>query len=204
MKVIISLALLVLSGGICAAQTPAGGNAAPGVSVIESNWRRLLVRNPALDQDPLRPLEAQARSERIRAGINEQNRIRASMGKDQIMPPARNATVDLSGPRRSYPYEYVYRVKVANTGLKKIRGLVWEYVFVDESTGKEVGRHQFTSKVSISPGSSKRVFGHSIVPPTSSIDAQKAGQEPEGQHSERVLITKIYYDDDSVWERAIE
>ena len=88
--------------------------------------------------------------------------------------------------------------------MKKIRGLVWEYVLVDPSTGSEVGRHQFTSKVSVGPGKSKTIFGYSTLPPVSSVDANNAGEGSEGQHSEQVVIKRIYYDDNSVWERAVE
>ncbi len=204
MKALILVTIVVLSGGICTAQTQPGGNAAPGVTVVESDWLRRPVRNPALDQDPLSSLEAQARAERIRGAALEQNRIRAAAGKDQSPLPARNAPSNSQPFNPAYPYRYVYRIKVTNTGVKKIRGLVWEYVFVDPSTGGEVSRRQFTSNASIRPGKSKRLFGHSTIPPTGTVNASNAGEKPEGQHSEQVVITKIYYDDNSVWERALQ
>jgi hypothetical protein len=205
MKALILITMLVLSGGVCAAQDPSpqSGNAAPGVTIVESDWRRRLARNPALDEDPLRSLEAQARAERIRSQALEQNRIRAAAGKDQSPLPSRNAPSRSQPFNPTYPYRYVYRIKITNTGVKKIRGLVWEYVFVDPSTGSEVSRRRFTSNAIIHPGKSKRLFGHSVIPPTGSIDASKAGEQPEGQHAEQIVITKIYYDDNSVWERAL-
>lgn len=204
MKVLISLALLVLSCGLCAAQTSTSGNEAPGVVVLENGWRRLWVRNPALDQDPLGILENQDRSERIRNEVIRQNSIRTSLGKEPAPLPARNANPPLSPRRRPHPYEYSYRVKITNTGAKKIRGLVWEYVLVDLSTGNEVGRHRFTSKVNVSPGKSKTMFGHSTLPPASTVDARSAGEKPEGQYAESVVIKSIYYDDNTVWVRAFE
>lgn len=204
MKVLISLALMVLSGGLCAAQTPPSGNAAPGVTVVESGWRRFWVRNPALDQDPLRPLEDQEHSERIRQEAVRQNAIRAAAGKIQAPLPSRNATNPISPPRPANPFTYSYRVKIINTGVKKIRGLIWEYVFIDPSTGKEVSRRRFASNVSVSPGKSKTLYGRSTLPPAISVDARKAGEEPEGQHSEHVVITRIYYDDNTIWERAFQ
>lgn len=203
MKVLILVAL-VLSGGLCAAQTPRDENAAPGLAVVENGWRRRLVRNPALDQDPLRPLEDQDRSERIRNEVARQNRVRAAAGKEVTPLPSRNATNRLPPRRPAYPYVYIYKVKIINTGAKKIRGLVWEYVLLDSSTGSEVGRHRFATTVSVSPGKSKTLFGHSTLPPASSVDANSAGDAPEGQHSEQVVIKTIIYDDNSVWERAVE
>jgi hypothetical protein len=206
MKLLISLALIVLAGGLCAAQTTRGGEAAapPGVTVVESSWRRFWARNPALYQDPLRPLEDQQRSERIRQEVARQNAIRAEMGKDQIPLPARNATGPLPPRSPANPFVYSYRAKITNTGAKKIRGLVWEYVFVDPSTGSEVSRRRFESNVSVGPGQSKTLYGRSDLPPVLSVDAGKASQGPEGQHSERVVITKIFYDDKTTWERASE
>lgn len=204
MKALILVALAVLSGGLCAAQTPPSENAAPGVAVVESGWRGRLVRNPALDQDPLQPLEDQERSERIRNEVIRQNKARAEAGKDQAPVPSRNAANRLPPPRPAHPYEYVYRVKIINTGVKMIRGLVWEYVLVDPSTGSEVGRHQFASKVSVRSGKSMTLFGYSTLPPASSVDAKNAGEGSDGQHSEHVVIKRIYYDDNSVWERPVE
>ena len=204
MKALIFAVLTILSGGLCAAQTPPRENAAPGVAVVESGWRRRLVRNPTLELDPLAPLENQDRQERYRSEVIRQNAINAAAGKDQMPLPARNATNSLPLPRPAYPFTYVYRVKIINTGVKKIRGLAWEYVLVDSSTGSEVGRHRFTSGVSVRPGKGTILFGHSTLPPASSVDATKAGEGPESQHSEQVVIKTIYYDDNSVWERPVD
>jgi hypothetical protein len=77
-------------------------------------------------------------------------------------------------------------------------------VLVDPSTGNEVGRHSFASKVSVHPGKSKTLYGHSTLPAASRIDAMTTGEAPEGQHSEQVVIKTIYYDDNSVWVRSVE
>ncbi len=200
MKALI-LGIVVLCGSVCGAQTVSSGDSAPGVKVVESEWRRSNKRNPALDDDPLRHLEAQDRSERIRTEAAEQNRIRAAAGKDQSPLPGRNAPTDSQPLDRRYAFDYVYRVKITNTGVKNIRRLAWEYVFIDPSTGSEVGRRRFASDVNIRPGKSGRLFGHSTLPPADTIDATKAGKKPEGQYSEQIVITMIEYDDNSVWER---
>lgn len=203
MKALLLLALVVLSGGLCAAQTQSSETAAPGVRVVESGWRRRLIRNPALEIDPLASLEAQDRQERYRDWVIQQNAIRASHGKDQAPLPSRNATGPLPPRRSAYPFIYIYKVKITNTGAKKISGFVWEYLLLD-SSGSEVGRHRFVSNVSVSAGKSKTLYGHSTLPPASTVDANSAGEVPEGQHSEHVVIKTIIYDDKSVWQRAVE
>lgn len=200
MKALI-LSIVVLCGSVCGAQTVSSGQSAPGVKVGESNWRRTSKRNPALDDDPLRHLEAQDRSERIRSEAAEQNRIRAALGKDQSPLPGRNAGTDSQPSDLRYAFDYLYRVKITNTGAKNIRWVTWEYVFVDPSTGREVGRRRFRSDVKIKPGKSTRLFGYSILPPSDTIDATKAGKKPEDQYSEQIVITRIVYDDNSTWER---
>jgi|GEM_PF-1393546 len=202
MKNLLSLVLITLSCGVCAAQNPVNKSAAHGVVVAESGWQKISSkRNPALDEDQLIPLENQDRSERVRTQAIEQSKIRsAARGKDLEPLPSRNAIPPITPGQPDYPFDYVYRVKITNTGAKKIREIVWEYVTADPSSGSEVGRRRFTSTVSVGPGKSTTLYGRSTLPPTSIIDASSVGQQPEGQHSERVVITKILYDDYTFWE----
>jgi hypothetical protein len=204
MKLLVAVTLAILSCGLCAAQAPTTEKAALGVTIVEHSWRGRLVRNPALDIDPLLSLEDQDRSERIRNEVIRQNEYRAALGKEPAPLPSRNASSRLPQRRPPHPYEYLYRVKIVNTGNKKIRQVIWEYVLVDPATGSEVGRHRFTSKVSVSPGKSQRLYGYSTLPPASIVDAEYAGQKSAGQHSERVVIKTIYYDDNSVSERPVD
>lgn len=204
MKVLISIAFMSMSWGLGAAQTPPVGNAAPGLTVVEKGWRKLLVRNPALVEDQFALLENQAASERAREDAREQNRNRVLLGKEPAPLPPRNAPVKLSPPKPGYPFVYVYSVKIINTGVKKIRGIIWEYLLIDPTTGTEVGRHRFASKVSVGPGESATLRGRSTLPPASSVHASEVGEAPEGQHSEQVMIKTIFYTDKSVWERIVE
>ena len=201
MKIVLSLVLIALSVGVCVAQTPSNKSAAPGVMVVESGWRKISTKhNSALDDDPLAPLENQDRSERIRTKVIEQNRINAGLARDQAPLPSRNPIPPVQmSPHPSSPFDYVYRVKITNTGAKKIRAIVWEYVALDPFSGSELGRHRFTSTVSLGRGKSTTLFGYSTLPPTSTIDASSAGEKPEGQKSEHVVITKILYEDNTFW-----
>lgn len=200
MKVLISIAFLSVAWGLCAAQTPPVGKAAPGLTVVEKSWRKLLVRNTALVEDQFALLENQAASERAREEAREQNRMRALIGKEPAPLPPRNAPVKLSPPKPGYPFVYAYSVKIVNTGVKKIRGIIWEYLLIDPATGTEVGRHRFASKVSVGPGKSAKLRGYSTLPPAGSVDASQAGEAPEGQHSEQVIIKTIFYTDKTVWD----
>ena len=203
MKTLILVALAFLCSGLCAAQTVPAGEAAPGVVILESSLRGRQTGNPRLDEDQTVALEDQDRSERIRTEVSRQNAIRVSAGKDTMPLPSRNATIRTPPPRAAYPYLYIYRSKIMNTGVKKISGIVWEYVLTDLSTGRELGRHQFRSTVSVGSGKSKTLYGYSTLPPVSTVDASTAG-EGDAQHSGQVVITTIIYKDNSSWQRPRE
>jgi hypothetical protein len=97
--------------------------------------------------------------------------------------------------------EYLYEAKFMNTGERKIRKLVWEYVFFEPGTQNEVGRRQIESKVSINPGKIGSVAVRSASPPSGIVSVSQTGKKPQEQYSEQVVIKSIEYDDGSVWQR---
>jgi hypothetical protein len=200
MKTLILLALAFLCSGLCAAQTVPAEQTAPGVVVLESSFRGRPTGNPRLDEDPLLALEDQQESERIRTEVSRKNAIRVSAGKLTEPLPSRNAPDRPALPRAAYPYLYTYKSKIMNTGVKKISGIMWEYVLTEPSTGRELGRHQFRSKVSVGPGKRQTLYGYSTLSPISTVDARAAGEE-NAQLSGQVVIKAIIYKDKSFWER---
>ncbi|HKR01804.1 MAG TPA: hypothetical protein VJT09_14080 [Pyrinomonadaceae bacterium] len=201
MKVLKLSFMLLLLVGVAAAQTASPPADAPGVKVIKARWRKASRINPKLDQDPLRVTQAVADRERVMKDALYENRIRVEAKLEPINLPLRAGVppAEYSGPRTS---EYTYEARISNTGAKKIREIEWEYVFTDAETGRESGRHQFTSKVNLSPGKSKTVYGTSVYTPASVVHVSKSGKkETLDQFSESVIIRRIEYMDGSVWER---
>jgi hypothetical protein len=197
MKALISTALMLLSPCPAAAQSAPSRIGPPGIAVVESSWKRVVQRVPDLE-DPLSTLEAQDRAERVRNQVIQENRERAATGMPEAPVPSRTVRPPRQhGPRGPKP-EYVYEVKVSNTGAKKIRELVWKYVLLDPDTGREISDHQFTSKVSIRPGRSKKLVGHSAPPALVSV--ARTNRDLRDQYTERVEIRRVEYDDGSVWE----
>jgi hypothetical protein len=86
---------------------------------------------------------------------------------------------------------YVYRIKVKNTGAKTIKALAWEYNFFDQASEKEMGQHQYTTKVKINPSKSIELIEWSYSPPSQIVDAKKAGKESREQLEEKVVINRI-------------
>jgi hypothetical protein len=208
MKIINSLLLLFLLAGIGSAQAVSNPpestpRDAPGLTVIEKKWSKQ-VRNPLLEQDPMRASAEALELQRARQQNQRDNSIRASLGLPPLPPPMAGPRT-MSGEREARPgrptVEYIYRAKVNNTGSKAIRKMVWEYVFFDPATQKEVGRRRYENKVNIRPGKSSNVIARSLTPPTGTIDANQVGKQPKDQYSEQIVIQRIEYADGSVWLR---
>jgi hypothetical protein len=143
------------------------------------------------------------RLEQQRREVQRVNAIRAQLGRPQLSMPAQTAE-SLDRPAldgKPMPI-YLYEIKVVNTGAKKIRSLIWEYVLLDVETQREVGRHLFESKVGIEVGKSKGLTGWSTQPPATIVDVSKSDKESRGQFSERIDVQRVEYDDGTHWERA--
>jgi hypothetical protein len=204
MKILNSLLLLfLLAGAVSAQQATSTTSDAPGLTVLEKDWRRQ-VRNPMLEDDPMRASTDRLELERALKQNQSDNAVRASMGMPPVPPPTRAPrTAGNNNPARNTrpTVEYIYKAKVRNTGAKAIRRLVWEYVFFDPATQREVGRRRHDNRVNIRPGKSSNLIGRSIAPPTGTIDAAQVGKKPKDQYVEQVVIERIEYADGTVWMR---
>ena len=199
MKVTCSVLLLCLFGTCASAQALSNPSDIPNVTVVQKKWR-IEVRNPALDKDPLKAIKEHEQEERERRDTDRQNEIRAQQGMPKVAPPVRVPAPETGA--RGVSVTYIYEVRVRNTGEKEIRTLVWEYVFFEPGTERELGRRRFISRVSMGPAKTRNLAERSSSPPTGTIDARKAGKKSRDQYSERVVIQRIEYADGSVWQAA--
>lgn len=198
MKVLNLLLLLFLLAGGAAAQAISNPSSAPGVSVIKQNWRRI-ERNPALDEDPMLINQEEMELQRVQRAIQRENALRIRRGQEPL--PLPRGTPSRGSIGKPVSVEYVYEAKFMNTGTLKIRKLVWEYVFFEAGTEREVGRRRNESKVSISPGKTGNATVRSASPPAGIITIAQTGKKPREQYSEQVIIQSIEYADGSVWQR---
>lgn len=200
MKVLRTAVLMCLLAGIAAGQEAAPATLAdtPDVAVLKMKWRRQ-VRHPALDEDPFLAGRTAIQLEQAKKETVRGNVINKQLGRDTVpLPNGQPPLVSSSAPSA----KYVYEVKLMNTGTKTIRTLVWEYMFFDPDTKREVGRHLYKSLVNLRPGKSKTVDGYSLSPQTRTVDASRAGEDLQHQYSERVVIQHIEYADGSSWRRG--
>jgi hypothetical protein len=224
---VLSAGLLVVSAASVQAQTqpqtsPAAVDA-PTVTVTRINWRQD-VFIPALYEDPMRINQDRDDLVRDQKAQALSNIERAKQGQTPIPQPTKKVAANIpvgSTPigvplgdepagNRNLPAQtdpgastlhYVYEAKIQNTGEKTIRTIVWRYLVFDPVTEAEVGRHVFTGKVNIRAGKTANLVARSRTPPTRIVEATKSSQELRDNHSERVVIDRIEYDDGSFWQR---
>ena len=76
----------------------------------------------------------------------------------------------------------------------------WDYVFIDSATGLEIGRHQFTSTKTISPGKSKELSFSLSNPPTRQISVYTLNKQERSALYDKVVIVRVKYSDGSEWQ----
>lgn len=154
------------------------------VIVVGSSWR-FEVRNPMMDQDPMR--EAKLQEERGLAqvaSVNNENPHRPAILKDPVSGKS---------PKGNSSGGYVYEIKVKNIGTKPILGLELDYVFADRDTKQEVDRLKLSSSNRIDAGKTRTLTFRSIAPPTGAIDAQKLGSGNKNLYLESIVINNVRY-----------
>jgi hypothetical protein len=177
------------------AQTSVNLSDSSNVIVIEKHWQ-FQVRNPALDESPFLDMDERVQLEQDIKETADENQRRAKLGLKPVKMRPRQGVEKNDGTASA---NYVYVVKLRNTGEKGINELTFEYVFFEPDTKKEIDRRLFVSKRNIAPGKSKRLVFRTAIPPTGTINARNAGKKAREQYFEQVIIQSIRYTDGSGW-----
>ncbi|HLA10137.1 MAG TPA: hypothetical protein VJ023_06050 [Pyrinomonadaceae bacterium] len=98
--------------------------------------------------------------------------------------------------------QFSYRVTLKNEGLKTIRAIQWEYVFLDRESGRELGGRRFVTKENIAPGRQRTLEEYTPHPAVKAIGIKTLAQPDGNQFIEKVRIKRITYDDGSIWQQA--
>ena len=196
MKFLIVAILLLLSPLVATPQTQTQPSEPSDVIVLQKSWRRE-IHQPSMETDPF---EANNQHRDRVIAQNEADRQNTRRSETVAVRP-REQPINIAKPLPSdSAVFYVYRIKLRNTGAKTIRALAWEYNFYDQASGKEMGRHQYTTKVKINPNKTLEMVEWSYSPPSQIVDAKKAGKDSGDQLEEKIVISRIEYADGSVWE----
>ncbi|HEX8351611.1 MAG TPA: hypothetical protein VF611_01710 [Pyrinomonadaceae bacterium] len=182
------------------AQTPA---ADPGVEVVKHGWSKERIN---WERDPFAGVLESFDDARMRMR-NEKRIEDAKRGNapeaDRLKTEARADDALIAARHRGKPARYVfsYKASLRNSGDKAVKEIDWDYVFFDAATGREVGRHQFTSEARLDPGK-KREFGFLIAaPPSKTISVHSLDQKESRGVNGRVVLVRVLYADGSAWRR---
>lgn len=197
MKALILVLLVVLAATVTAVQEPTTAPNPPDVKVISSNWRRE-VRNPALLEDPT--LINESRSPADRAQKNAIPNPNGQIPANRLLIPAspkgpKAPPRDPNGPS----VQYIYEIKVLNSGEQTISRLTWDFDLIEPDTGREVGHHEFTSRKTIRTGQTAKLSQRSTLNPVSLVDASKADHRSPRQYTVQVTIRRIEYEQGPAW-----
>jgi hypothetical protein len=99
---------------------------------------------------------------------------------------------------RSKP-TYQYSVTVKNEGSRTIKAVMWEYVFLDPTTRKELGSHRFQTSGKIHPDKKSTLNGWASSPPTRIVSAAALEKNAKKPYEEHIVIRCVAFTDGSFW-----
>jgi len=130
------------------------------------------------------------------------HRLRRERSVGSVLQRRSERAKQVSKQRQPAParYAFNYKLLVHNTGQKAIKEIDWDYVFTDTVTREELGRREFTSVEEIEPGKRKELSILVSAPPSRRISVYNLGKRERDGLTEQVIVVRILYDDDSVWQ----
>jgi hypothetical protein len=183
------------------APVAADSNDPPDLVVIKSSWSKTSKKKDASSQAPDSDDEVEGIDKKI-----EQDRRLEQIIRDSRRSPADASDYErqrrddpLSLPASERTDGYLYKATFENKGSKTIKAVYWDYVFSDTETGAELDRHQFHSREKIGAGKKKELSQLTLSPPTRTVSAADKKDGP--QFKESIIINRIEYTDESVWQR---
>ena len=96
------------------------------------------------------------------------------------------------------PVFYAYSMKIRNDAGKTIEALAWDYVFVDGTSGAEIGRHQFLSYEKVGSGKTVTFTSQLRSPPTRIVQVSNEHQK-HPKLAEHAVVQCVIYADETTW-----
>jgi hypothetical protein len=188
MRVLNSILLTIVVAGAVSGQSAQQYPEAPDVKVVK-NSSRIRIRNFRQEEDPLNPTLEQGDRDRYRK--DEQERLQG-----RLPPPGSKSEMMRNYPRRPI-VEYFFEATIRNDGTKKIKRVIWEYVFFAHTTGREIGYRAFVNEVSVGQAKSAKVTGYLTTPIQRVAETEqeiKQSQRLRPTESHSVVFTNGAYD----------
>lgn len=203
MKLVNLVLLGLLSAGAISAQTLTKPADPPGITVLKYSWQKD-VYVPALFDDPMSPNQEQVNLRRQQRLIKRANAARAGAGQAPLPAPTRDINIANRQIPEGPSINYIYEAKIRNESAKTIKLIIWEYLVFDPQTMNLVGRHAFFDDSRIRAGKVVTLLGYTTTPPNSIILADKSGKGSRLKFEERVVISRLEFEDGTSWQRPPE
>jgi hypothetical protein len=143
-------------------------------------------------------IQQSRREQQLAAARNASNKSAASKLETQI---SNHQKASVEASQTELPRDgYLYKLTLRNDGVKTIKSIDWDYLFLDPITQQELARHQFTSDETIKPGKRKEVSVLYLIPPLRTIPVQTLNKKDRARISEQVVVMRIQYSDGSFWQ----
>lgn len=184
MRVIVALISVLFTATTAAGHPPAPLEQPPDIQIVKYAWAKERID---WEKTPF-------------GRRTEISDIRSRRGSILEERQARETTKSKEKPAEPPRYVFQYKVIVFNDGPKAITEVDWDYVFTDAATGEELGRREFTSVEKIGAGKRKELLVVVSSPPTRRISAYTLGKNERDGLVERIIISRILYDDGTTWQ----
>jgi hypothetical protein len=170
-------------------------SAAPNIEIIKLKWDRevRLPRNfdPAIIPTGGTFNDPSSRISQPPAGTDATRSGGTNRG------PAASSNVIFPATPGRLPLFYIYSLKLRNLGTEVIKGIAWDYLFIDPKSNAELGRHQFLSFEKAVPNKKISLHAQLRSPPVRVVRA--SGSKTRSKFVERAVIQCVLYANGSVW-----
>lgn len=201
MRVLVVLLSFLFVAQIANAQTTNSGPAE--LELVKFSWSKERLnweRNPfGGPNENFHQMQFRARAEKRVSDAKRSNS--PEVGKLEKEAKADIAIAQASNQNSKPPrYYFFYKASVKNNSTKAIKEIDWDYVFIDNATGAELDRRQFTSVQNIGPGKQKELVFQLSTPPTRRISVHALDKKERNGIDEHVVIVRVKYADGTEWQ----
>jgi hypothetical protein len=204
MKILLLFLIVFNLLALVQTQTPANDEASP-MSVSSYKWSRARQTVESAQTEPtnmpVRQVIPQNKTFARNARINDPRGAR-DPNQDTIdgRAEAIEKSVQESRTPKSEPRDgFAYRIKVKNSTKKVVEIVFWEYQFTEAQNPDVLARRQFLCAVNVRPDKDKELEGFSLSGPSDVVSV--AALADKSRFKENVLINRIEYSDNSIWQR---
>ncbi len=190
MKIFVPLFCMLIAAVPAAAQGTAEAQA-PSIEIVKFSWSKERI---GWQNDPFNASGESYYARRDR--VSTERRVRSALEERSMRAGQEEQKKPTVPPR----YVFNYKLSVNNSGTKAIKEIDWDYIFTDAATGAELERRQFTSVETIGAGKQKGISIFAASPPTHKIRVYTLGKNEHDGLVEKILIVRVQYADDTVWE----